>query len=204
MEILTNGLKKNTYSKDDEWINEVIEAQKMIEVYDQNGDQLLSVVELQQGFDGDMQLYDNDHDNQFSLSEFERMWNTEVHQHSQQMFHSLDTDSSQDIKQPEFVAFYKQLVNEIFTKDCIDKEDILNTQALTKEADQEIATIDADRNGRVNYTEFSKTERREMVKFFQDLDGDNNGQLNEAEYRAALNELAEAAVEIKKELPVNC
>jgi len=189
---------------DDNWIEEVIEAQKMIEVYDQNGDQLLSSTEVQQGIVGDMQLYDKNLDNQFSLSEFESMWDIEVQQYSQQMFYSLDTNSSQDISQPEFVALYKQLLNGIFTRACIDKEDILNTQALTKEAGLEIATMDADRNGRVNYTEFSKTERREMVEFFHDLDGNDNGQLNEAEYRAALNELADAAIKIKKELPVSC
>jgi len=189
---------------DDEWIEEVIEAQQMIEGYDQNGDQLLSKTELQQGMDRDMQLYDTNIDNQFSLSEFESMWNAEVQQYAQRMFHNVDTNSSQNINQPELVAVYKQLLNGIFTKACIDKEDILNTHALTQEARMEIAKMDDNRDGVLDYTEFSKTEHREMVEFFQHLDGDDNGQLTEAEYRSALDELAEAAVEIKEELPVNC
>jgi len=92
----------------------------------------------------------------------------------------------------------------IFTQTCIQKEDILNTQVLTKEASLEIAKLDVDRDGLLNYTEFSKTEHREMVKFFHDLDIDNNGLISQAEYRTSLNKLAEAAVEIKSELPVTC
>lgn len=226
MNTLTNNHKKHTYRKtvlafgvalfigtsawasstedDDRWIKEVIEVREMVEPYDQDGDQLLSSTEVQQGIDLDMQLYDNNRDNQFSLSEFESMWNTEVQQYTEQMFYSLDTNNSQDINQPELAALYEQLLNGIFTRTCIEKEDILNTQVLTKEAASEIAKMDVDRDGRLNYTEFSKTEHREMVNFFHDLDIDDDGLISQAEYRTALNELAEAAVEIKNELPVTC
>jgi len=105
MNTLTNGRKKHTYRKttlafgvaifihtaawasstedDGRWIEEVIEVQELVAPYDHDGDQLLSSTEIQQGIDLDMQLYDNDRDNQFSLNEFESMWNTEVQQYTE-------------------------------------------------------------------------------------------------------------------------
>jgi Ca2+-binding EF-hand superfamily protein len=189
--------------EDIEWIEEVIEIQELIKAYDQDQDQLLSESEIQQALTASMK-HDSNSDQQLSLAEFEGLWAAETGEYAANELALIDKNADNTIAADELAGYYTASLQKIFDKECIDKEDILNTKELSKEAAMDLATMDVNRDGQLNLDELSQTSYSDMVETFQELDQNEDSQLTAEEMKEALNELAEAAEEVKKELPVDC
>lgn len=187
----------------DEWLDDTFATLELVKVYDQNNDKLLSGAEIQQAANSDMNRYDVNRDNQLSLAEFENLWDTELQQYTRQEFRSIDTNNSHDLSIAELVVNYKQVEKSLFAASCLVLDPAIE-QEFQQEAKYEIVELDSNRDGRINYAEFSLTDRRDMVEDFRDIDLDGDGQLTMVEYQASLQDLAHAAIEVKRNLPVQC
>ena len=188
---------------DDEWLDDTYSIMELVAVYDQNNDGLLSDAEVQLAAQREISGFDTNQDSQLNLAEFEQMWQAELQQYTQQEFRSIDSNNSQDLNAAELIVNYKQIEKRLFNQSCLTPYPGIE-QEYQQEAKYEILELDDNRDGRISYPEFSKTERRDMIEDFRDIDVDGNGQITLAEHRAVLGDLAREAEEIKRELPVRC
>lgn len=90
--------------------------QRMLERYDRDGDNALSIEELRGGAIERVREYDADGDGALSLEEFEALWLDRTRERMEHVFQRLDADGDGRITEAEMVVHYVRMV-ERFDRD---------------------------------------------------------------------------------------
>lgn len=192
----------NAQFDDSAWLENVLDVEAFLTLYDKNKDKLLSPTEVTQAVAYELHRADSNGDRKISLHEFEPHWQSDMQTYMRAEFQSIDNDKSNDLTLNELTQDYFKLESRLFTQRCLKA--ISTAQERQQEAQLELIEMDTDRNQRVSYAEFSVISRNDMIQDFRDLDTNNDGHIDQREWQLSMQELAKEAATIKREAPMDC